>query len=316
MAEHRVTVFGGSGFLGRYIVRRLAERDWLITAAMRDPAGANFLKTCGDVGQVATVAANITDAANVARAVAGADTVINLVGILYEHGRQRFQAIHVDGAEGLARTCARAGVRRLIHFSALGADKTAASVYARTKGLGEEAVRAAFPGATIFRPSIVIGAEDDFMNRFAEMARLTPALPLIGGGTNKFQPVVASDVAAAVMAALDDPAAAGQTYEIGGPRVYTFKELMEVLLAEIGRHRLLLPLPFGLASFVARFAEMAPQPALTRDQVTLLRGDNVVTGSLPGLGDLGVTPCAIETILPTYLARYRPGGRLGSHSLA
>jgi len=217
--------------------------------------------------------------------------------------------VHARGAHTVAEACAGAGVERLIHMSAIGADLHAEAEYLRSKGAGEAAVKTAFPKATILRPSAVFVPADDFLNPFAVMARLSPALPLIGGGHTRFQPVYVGDVAEAIAACLVDPATAGNTYELGGPRIYSFKELMELLMAQIGRQRLLLPLPFGLASFQAMFLEKLPVPPLTRDQVTLLRRDNVVASGALGLSDLGIAPTSVESIVPTYLARYRKGGR-------
>ncbi|MGE0715305.1 MAG: complex I NDUFA9 subunit family protein [Alphaproteobacteria bacterium] len=303
----RATVFGASGFIGRYVVKRLAADGAVVVAAVRHPDTALFLKPMGNVGQVAPVRAPVTDEAAVAAAVAGADVVVNLVGILYEHGGQTFEAIHHQGAGRVARAAKAAGVARLIHVSAIGADPGAPAEYARTKGLGELAVRAAFPEATILRPSIVFGPEDDFFNRFAAMARIAPALPLIGGGHTRFQPVYVGDVAEAVERVIADPATAGGTYELAGPRVYTFAALMKLLLAEIGRRRCLVPVPFGIARMQARVLEMLPVPPLTRDQVTLLERDNVAADGMPGLAALGIEATAVETVLPTYLDRFRRG---------
>ncbi|MCC7271289.1 MAG: complex I NDUFA9 subunit family protein [Alphaproteobacteria bacterium] len=303
----RATVFGASGFIGRYVVKRLAARGAVVVAAVRHPDAALFLKPMGDVGQVAPVRAAVTEEAAVAAAVAGSDVVVNLVGILYEHGAQTFEAVHHQGAGRVARLAKAAGVGRLIHVSAIGADPAAPSAYARSKGLGEVAVRAAFPEATILRPSIVFGPEDDFFNRFAAMARMVPALPLIGGGHTRFQPVYVADVADAVLRAIDDPAAAGRTYELGGPRAYSFAELMRLLLATIGRRRCLVTLPFAIARLQARLLELLPVPPLTRDQVTLLERDNVVATGMPGLAELGIEPTSVEAILPTYLDRFRRG---------
>jgi len=308
MAARVATIFGGSGFIGRYLVQRLARRGWVIRAAVRDPEGALFLRPMGHVGQITPIAVNVRDDASVAAAVAGADAVVNLVGILYERGAQTFQAVHVDGARRVAAAAKAAGVQRFVHVSALGADSASPSEYARTKAAGEEAVRAAFPEAAIARPSVVFGPEDDFFNRFAAMARFLPALPLIGGGETKFQPVYVGDVADALAKMVEDPATAGRTYELGGPQVYSFKELMELLLREIGRKRFLVPLPFSLARLQAAVLERLPKPPLTRDQLELLKRDNVVSGKMPTLADLGIAPTAVEVILPTYLSRFRRGG--------
>ncbi|BBK29446.1 NADH dehydrogenase [Stella humosa] len=302
----RATVFGASGFIGRYVVRRLAAEGAVVVAAVRHPDAALFLKPMGNVGQITPVRAPVGDDQAVAAAVAGSDVVINLVGILYEHGTQRFDAVQRDGAERVARLAKAAGVGRLIQMSAIGADAASKSDYGRSKGQGEQAVRAAFPEATILRPSIVFGAEDDFFNRFAAMAKLLPALPLIGGGHTKFQPVYVDDVAEAVMRALADPATAGRTYELGGPGVYSFADLMRMMLAQIGRRRCLVPVPFGIARAQAWLLEKLPVPPLTRDQLRMLEQDNVA-GAGPGLADLRIRPTALEAVLPTYLDRYRKG---------
>ena len=308
--ERVATVFGGSGFIGRYIVKRLAQDGWVVRVAVRDPASAHFLKPLGNVGQIVPVPVRLQDPDSVKWAVEGVDAVFNLVGILYEPGGdQRFESVQHKGAGQVAQAAEAAGVSRLIHISAIGADENSESVYARTKALGEKAVLSAFPTATILRPSIVIGPEDGFFNRFAAMARLSPALPLIGGGKTRFQPVYVGDVADAAMATLHDADTKGGTYELGGPKVYTFKELMALMLKVIGRKRMLLPIPFEVASLQARFAELLPKPPLTRDQVRLLKTDNVVSDDAKGFADLGVKPQAIEVILPRYLARYRVGGR-------
>ena len=303
--QRLATVFGGSGFIGRYVVRDLAVRGWLVRAAVRRPDEALFLKTSGALGQITPVAANIRDRASVMRAVAGAETVINLVGILHESGPQKFQPVQAEGPRIIAEEAAKSGVRHLVHISAIGADPNSNSAYARTKAAGEAGVRQAFPGATILRPSIVFGPEDDFFNRFAQMAMLSPALPLIGGGTTRFQPVYVGDVAAAVMKAIESPDAAGKTYELAGPKAYSFAELLRLMLTEIGRQRLLLPLPFPIASLMGSVMQCLPNPQLTADQVRLLKRDNVPSAGSAGLSDLGITPTAVEAIIPTYLDRYR-----------
>ncbi len=312
MSEELTTVFGGSGFLGRHLVRRLAAEGRRVRVAVRDPEAAGFLKPMGDVGQIVPIRADVRDDRAVAAALEGAGAAVNLVGILYEKSGRTFQAIHAEAAGRIAAKAAAAGVRRLVHVSAIGADPAAPSRYASSKGAGEAAVRAAFAAATVLRPSIVFGPEDDFFNRFGAMARVAPALPLIGGGTTRFQPVYAGDVAAAIQHCLGDPATAGKTYELGGPRSYGFRELMQYVLAETRRRRWLLPLPFALASLLAMVLERLPVPPLTRDQVTMLRRDNVVTPGALGLADLGIVPIALEAVVPKYLARYRRGGnRLG-----
>jgi len=316
MRYRRVTILGGSGFIGRYIVKRLAQHRAIVTVVSRHAGDAGFLRPMGDVGQIALFEAGIADEPRLAAALAGSDAVICCAGILYEHGRQRFDLVHHRGPALLARLAKAAGARRFIHLSAIGADPGAPAAYARSKAAGEAAVRAAFPGATILRPSVVFGPEDDFFNRFAALARWLPALPLIGGGQTRFQPVYVADVAEAAMAGLDRHEAEGATYELGGPKIYSFKELMELLLAEINRRRVLVPLPFGLASLQAAFLEWLPTPPLTRDQVKLLQRDNVATPGQPGFAELGITPTVVELVLPTYLDRFRRGGRQAPERIA
>lgn len=308
MAQPLATVFGGSGFLGRHVVARLAQEGWQVRVAVRRPDEALFLKPAGVIGQITPVAANIRDQASVDAAVAGADAVINLVGILHEGGRQRFKSVQAEGPGRAAGAARRAGATRFVQVSAIGADANSSSAYARTKAQGEQAVLSAFPTATILRPSIIIGPEDSFFNRFAQMTMLAPALPLIGGGRTRFQPVYVGDVAAAVVNALSKPEAQGKTYELGGPRIYTFKQLMEILLKEIGRKRLLLPLPFPVAGLMGAAMQCLPSPQLTLDQVRLLKRDNVVASGAAGLDQLGVQATALESVLPTYLDKYRKRG--------
>jgi len=314
MPDHLVTVFGGSGFLGRHLVRALARRDYRIRVAVRRPDLAGHLQPLGRVGQIHAVQANVRYPDSVEAAARHSEAVVNLVGILFERGARTFPAVHVAGADAVARAAAAAGAR-MVHVSAIGADANSASRYARTKALGEEAVRAAAPRATIFRPSIVFGPEDDFFNRFAAMARLSPLLPLVGGGHTRFQPVFAGDVAEAIAKAVDGAVAAGTTYELGGPEVKTFRELMEFVLATTGRRRLLVPLPFGLASLQAAFLQFLPKPPLTPDQVKLLRSDNVVSPEAQREGRvlpaLGIEPATIEAIVPSYLWRFRKTGQFG-----
>jgi NADH dehydrogenase len=316
MSDKRVAVIGASGFIGRYVVKRLASRGDVIAAITRNTDSGQSLQPMGDVGQIARFRANITDEKRLMAAIAGSDMVVNLAGILYERGAQLFEAVHHEGARRVGRIAAALGVKRVVHISALGAAADSPSRYARSKAAGEAAIAAAFPAVTILRPSIVFGPEDEFFNRFAAMAQYLPALPLIGGGKTRFQPVYVGDVAAAVVAALDDPATAGRIYELGGPQIYTFRELMELILRETRRKRLLTPVPWGLAMLEAAVLELAPVPLLTRDQVRLLRSDNVVSPGALTLRDLGITPTAVEEILPTYLDRYRRGGWFGAHGTA
>ena len=328
MIHRIVTVFGGSGFLGRYLIKRLVAQGVTVRAAVRHMDHAIFLKPMGDVGQIVPMSVEINDPEAVAVAVKGADAVINLVGILFERGKRTFDSIHVDGAAIIAEAAQKAGVKHLVHISALGADATSQSKYAKSKALGEEAVRRAFPGASIIRPSVIFGPEDDFFNRFASLSRITPFLPVFGcpalpkrvpgsvfkfdiygdGGT-KFQPVYVGNVAEAIMTVLNDASRQGKTYELGGPRVYSFKKIMELTLHEINRRRLLIPLPFWFAKIQAFFFEFLPTPILTRDQVELLKQDNVMSNTALGFKELGITPTPAEGVLPTYLRRYRPSGQ-------
>jgi NADH dehydrogenase len=314
MATKVVTVFGGSGFIGRHVVKRLAQQDWLVRVAVRRPSQAGFLQPLGEVGQITLLRAPLQDEAAVRAALGGAEAAINLVGVLFERGKQRFDGVHQQGARTIAEAAAAAGVEHLVQVSAIGADEAGDAAYARSKAAGEQAVRQAFPGAVILRPSIVFGPEDGFFNLFASMAEWSPALPLVGGGQTRFQPVYVGDVADAVVKSLTDPACAGRTYELGGPRVYSFKELLELMLDQIGRRRLLLTLPFWAASLEAAVLERMPVPLLTRDQVKLLHHDNVVDADALTFADLGIRPAPVEAILPTYLDRYRRGGRFGQRS--
>ena len=309
MARRLATVFGGSGFIGRYVVQRLARRGWIVRVAVRRPDEALFLKPMGDVGQIVPLAANIRYERSVAAAVAGADVVVNLTGILYELGPQRFDAVHADGPRRLARAAKAAGASRLLHFSAIGADPQSPSAYGRSKAAGEAQLLDQYPEATIFRPSIVFGPEDDFFNRFAELARLSPVIPLIGGGRTRFQPVYVGDIADAAMNALEDSATASRTYELAGPKAHSFRELMEIMLAQIGRRRLLLPIPMGIARLQAAVLGLLPHPPLTLDQLKMLERDNIPSGKFGGLRELGIEPEGLEAILPSYLERFRVGGR-------
>lgn len=321
MRYRRFVVVGASGFVGRYIVKHLAAEGALIAAVSRRASAAGFLRTMGDVGQIALIDAGITDRDRIAPLLDGAAAVINAAGILYERGRQRFQTLHESGPAGLAALAAAAGVPGFVHISAVGADPASPALYGRSKAAGEAAVRAAMPQATIIRPSLIFGPEDSFFNRFAAMARLSPVLPLIGGGGTRFAPVFVGDVAAAVAAALDRDDAPGRTYELGGPQIKTLRSLFELILRETGRRRLLLPVPFGLAFVQAALLEVAAKtlhaigftapPLLTRDQVRMLQRDAVPTPDMPGLATLGIEPTALDLILPTYLDRFRRRGRAG-----
>jgi len=305
MNTNLVTVFGGSGFLGRHTVRALARAGWRIKVATRHPNRAFFLRPLGSVGQIDFVKCDVADPASVANAVKGACAVVNLTGILFEKG-QTFEEVQADGAGNVAQAAAAVGASALVHVSAIGADEESDAHYAVTKAQGERAVREAFSKAVILRPSLIFGPEDGFFNKFAGLARLLPGLPLIGGGRTRFQPVFVGVVARAILVALSRQD--GRTYELGGPTVYSFKELMQLMLREIGRKRALVPLPFGIASVKAMFLQLLPNPPLTMDQVRLLKKDNVVSPTAPGLSDLGLTPTSVEAIIPSYLWRYRAKG--------
>ncbi|TVR97746.1 MAG: complex I NDUFA9 subunit family protein [Rhodospirillales bacterium] len=307
MPRRVATVFGGSGFIGRHLIRRLAADGWIIRVGVRDPDAALFLKPMGDPGQIVPVPADVTDAEGVAALVHEAQLVVNLVGILYERGRTTFQRIHVEGAATVAGAAKAARCERLVHLSAIGADVDSPAQYARTKAQGERAVTEAFPEATIMRPSVVFGPEDQFLNRFAEIARFSPVLPVFPA---RFQPVFVGDVADAILQVLADPESRGKTYELGGPRVLSFREIMELINRETGRHRRLIRMPLRLAAAYAWFLEWLPVPPLTRDQVRLLSRDNVVAADALTLADLGVQPADIEAIAPLYVRIYaRPRDR-------
>jgi uncharacterized protein YbjT (DUF2867 family) len=307
-----ITVFGGSGFVGRHLVRALAKRHYRIRVAVRRPDLAGHLQPLGRVGQIHAVQANVRYPRSVEAAARDADVVVNLTGILFERGRQRFDTVQGFGAEQVALAAAAHGAR-MIHVSAIGANENSASGYARSKAMGEQAVLAAMPTANVFRPSIVFGPEDDFFNRFASMARFLPALPLIGGGTTRFQPVFVGDVAEAIARAVDGNAKLGATCELGGPEVRTFKQLMEYVLAVTERKRLLMSLPFPLAKLQAMLLQFLPKPPLTPDQVELLKSDNVVSDAATREGrtlkGLGIDATGMETVVPTYLWRFRRAGQ-------
>lgn len=338
MARRVITVFGGSGFIGRHLVRRLAHEGALIRVAVRDIEAAAFLKPLGDVGQIVMVPTDVTDPGQVREALTGADEAVNLVGIMSEWGKRTFQRIHAEAAGTIAKTAAASGTRRLVHVSAIGADPESKSAYASTKAAGEAAASTAFPGVTIVRPGVAFGAEDKFFNMFASLARFSPVLPVFGcptvpkvsvcagpdrlieidfygdGGT-RMQPVFVGDVAEAICRALADNDTISRTYQLGGPEVYSFKKLMEMTLAASGRRRLLVPVPFFWASFWAWFLEKWPAPLLTRDQVTLLKSDNIADENTPGFAELGIRPVSVPSILPTYLHRFRPPARRAVRAL-
>jgi len=310
-----VTIIGGSGFVGRYIARRMAKQGWRVRVAVRRPNEALFVKPYGVVGQVEPVLANIRDDASMRSVIHGADAVVNCVGILSERGKNKFDPVQVEGAARVARIAAEEGVARLVQISAIGADPGSDSDYARSKGEGEAAVTEAFPGAVILRPSIIFGPEDEFFNRFAAMTRMGPVLPVVGAET-RFQPVYVDDVAHAAELALTGDAAPG-VYELGGPDVHTFRELMQLMLQVIRRRRLVLNMPFFVAGIMGTVFDalqtvtvgLFHNSLLTRDQVRNLRKDNVVGEGAKGFADLGIRPTAMEAVLDDYLWPFRPGGQ-------
>ena len=314
-----VTVFGGSGFLGRHVVRALCKRDYRVRVAVRRPELAGYLQPLGRVGQIHAVQANLRYPASVEAAMRDSHVAINLVGILTEGGAQTFEAVQNKGAETVARAASAAGAR-MVQVSAIGADENSPSGYARAKAAGEKAVLAAVPSATILRPSLIFGPDDQFTNRFASLARMSPFLPLIGGGVTKLQPAYVGDVATAVANAVDGKTKEGATYELGGPEVLTMREIMEIILRITERRRMLLSLPFGLAKFQAMFLQFAPGPLkLTPDQVALLESDNVVSDAAKAAGltleGLGIAPDSLEAIAPQYLWRFRATGQFQKKSV-
>jgi len=310
-----VTVFGGSGFVGRQLVRTLARRGWRVRAAVRRPDLAGSLQPCGTPGQVVAVQANIRreHAWSVERAMQGSDAVVNLVGLLAQSGKQNFNDVMNDGAHLIAETARALGLEQIVHVSAIGADAGSTSSYARAKAAGEAVVFDVLPKSVVLRPSVMFGPDDDFFNKLGFLASLSPVLPLIGGGKTRFQPVFVRDVAEAIADAVEGKAAAGTVYELGGPEVKTFRECVEAVLAATHRKRLLVPLPFPLAKFQAKFLQLLPNPLLTEDQVELLKSDNVVSAAATAEGrtfaGLGIEPTSIEAELDAYLWRFRPHGQ-------
>jgi NADH dehydrogenase len=307
-----VTVFGASGFIGSSVVRRLAQAGWRVRAAVRHPNEALFLKPMGEVGQIQVVPADVRSDALVAACVAGADVVINLVGVLSQGGGQTFEALHAQAPGRIGRAAAAAGIKTVVHVSALAADAASDSVYARTKAEGEQALRAAFPQAIIMRPSVVFGPDDNFINRFASLLRLSPVFPLVYGGKTRFQPVYVGDVAQAITNAMaadqSGDQAPGQTFELGGPEVMTLRDIVERIMRAEGRKRLLVPYPAALMKCHAWFLQMLPNPVLTVDQVRLLAHDSVVREGAPDLAALGIAATPLGAILPTYIKRFRKSG--------
>ena len=306
----RVTVLGGDGFIGRHLVQRLAARGMTIIVYARHAGDALYLKPMGNPGQIVLANGDIRDSRRVAAAITGSDGVINLVGILRERGSQNFDGLQRDGAALVAQAAKAAGVSRLIHVSAIGADAASSSLYARSKGSGEAAIASHFPTVTVLRPSIVFGTEDQFFNRFATMAKLSPILPIVGAAT-RFQPIYVGDVADAIVAAFDSPTTMGKTYELGGPGIYSFRALLDAMLAEIGITRMVVDLPPVLASWIARLTAFLPEPPITLDQIRLLQRDNIVGADALTLAELGITATPLELILPRQLTRFRRARKSG-----
>jgi NADH dehydrogenase len=309
-----VTIFGGSGFLGRYVVQRLARLGAQVRVGIRDANNALFLKTMGDVGQVTPVSLNVLDEKEVEDLISGSDYVVNLIGILYESGTTNtFENLHVTVPTLIAKACTKKKVKRLVHISAIGANAKSESKYAKTKAKGEKKILDNFPKATIVRPSILFGEEDKFFNRFATMAKFSPFLPLIGGGHNKVQPVYVCDVADAIVQVLADPHVQqspheGKVYELGGPKIYSFEELLAFIMEQTRRYRILIPISYYMATMIGKVAQCLPSPLLTADQVKLLKQDNIADPKLNGFKKLGITPATVEMVVPTYLNRYRYSG--------
>jgi NADH dehydrogenase len=303
MSYSRITVFGGTGFLGRQIVRRLADGGADVLVAVRHPEQASFPARAGETGQITMAYGDVWTEASVGPAVNGAEAVVNTVGHYVERGKATFEAIHGQGAMHVARASAMAGVRRLVHISGIGADPGSESPYVRARAVGERLVREAFPGATILRPSVMFGPEDEFLNQLAALTRIMPVLPLFGSGAVKLQPVYVGDVAEAVAKALVTEGAQRQTYELGGPRVYTYKALLQLLLKQLGRKRPLMPFPYFAWELLAALMASLPNHPISRDQVVLMKRDNVVSPNALSLADLGVVPTPVEGILASYLGK-------------
>ena len=317
MSIKQVTVFGGSGFVGRAIVRALAQEGYQVRVACRRIELAERIKTAGNVGQITILRTNLRIPASVATAVSGSQAVINASGIAFQRGRQRYETVHVEGARAIAEAASAAGVQRLVHISGIGADqRNSTNRFIRSKVDAEDAIVSGFANATMLRPSVVFGPEDAMFNRMAQIARQAPFLPVVGDGSARVQPVYVGDVGAAVVAVLERPDTAKSVFELGGPHVYTYREIGKLVLREIDRHKRIIGIPAGLMKIAGFLAEFLPVPPLTHDQVDLLVTDNVTRPGAPGLAELGITPTAAEAILPMYLDRYRIGGRYNQHAPA
>jgi len=305
------TIFGASGFIGRNLIRRLTEKDFRIVAATRSPYLHGYLKPLGNPGQIDLEKVNLFDEENLRTLIKNSDVVINLIGILYETRKQKFENIHVNFPDLLSKICSDLKIEKFIHISALGIDENINSKYMQSKLMGEKKILNNFNNSTILRPSIVYGDGDNFFNQFASLAEFLPALPLIGGGQTKFQPIHVSDLCKAIVAILNKEEIDQSIYELGGSQVYTFKEMMEILLKQIKKKRFLIPIPFSIAKFQAKILQLFPKPLLTTDQVEMLKYDNVVSNNYPTLKDLEINPKSIESVLPSYIWRFRKGGQFG-----
>ncbi len=305
------TIFGASGFIGRNLIRRLTEKDFRIVAATRSPYLHGYLKPLGNPGQIDLEKVNLFDEENLRTLIKNSDVVINLIGILYETRKQKFENIHVNFPDLLSKICSDLKIEKFIHISALGIDKNINSKYMQSKLMGEKKILNNFNNSTILRPSIVYGDGDNFFNQFASLAEFLPALPLIGGGQTKFQPIHVSDLCKAIVAIVNKEEIDQSIYELGGSQVYTFKEMMEILLKQIKKKRFLIPIPFSIAKFQAKILQLFPKPLLTTDQVEMLKYDNVVSNNYPTLKDLEINPKSIESVLPSYIWRFRKGGQFG-----
>lgn len=301
----KAVIFGGTGFVGRYIVRHLCQKGYVVTVVCRSPDKAKFLKPYGKVGQVVPMAVSLQDEAGLKEVLQGASVVINCIGILFEKGKRSFENMHIKVLENIATAASAAGVKKFIHVSALGVSNKSASKYARTKADAEQLLWRLIPTATVLRPSVIFGPEDNFLNQFANMSMISPFLPLIGGGETKFQPVFVEDVALAAMRALEGSSMEGKCYQLGGDKVYSFKEILQLITKTIGRKKLLFPIPFFLAKIMAFFAEFMPTPFLTRDQLKLLKTDNIVEKSCSTFETIGITPHSLEELAPALLKRYK-----------
>ena len=305
------TIFGASGFIGRHLIRRLTEKDFRIVAATRSPYLHGYLKPLGNPGQIDLEKVNLFDEDNLRTLIKNSDIVINLVGILYETKKQKFEDIHANFPDLLSKICSHLNIEKFIHISALGINENVSSKYMQSKLIGEKKILNNFNNSIILRPSIVYGDGDNFFNQFASLAEILPALPLIGGGQTKFQPIYVSDLCKAVVAILDKEKIDENIYELGGSQIYTFKEMMEILLQQIKKKRFLMSIPFSIAKFQAKILQLFPKPLLTTDQVEMLKYDNVVSNNYPTLKDLKINPKTIESVLPSYIWRFRKGGQFG-----